>query len=184
MKIHKLLGVLGAVIAYPFIVVSIALSPWFSFYDNALSDLGNIALNGSVAFVYNLGLILSGSLVAMLASLICMKHRSWKYLCWSVLLTIAGVDLALIGVFTEDSGRIHGLVSEIFFMSIILVMLIYGFCSWPLGSPIPRAIALAFSIAPAIVWIVRWPWHGVAIQETITSLMATIWLIILSLHEF
>jgi hypothetical membrane protein len=35
-------------------------SPWFNHYNNALSDLGNIAWNGWVAFIYNFGLIFSG----------------------------------------------------------------------------------------------------------------------------
>jgi hypothetical membrane protein len=183
MKLYRLVGPIGAVVAYPFIIVSILLSPWFNFYDNALSDLGNMTLNGPVALVYNSGLVLSGALVASFAFLVSVKNRSWKYLCWSILLTVAGADLALIGIFPEDAGKIHGLVSEIFFVSIILVMLIYSYCSWPLGSPIAGAIALAFSIASAITWVVSWPWRGVAIQETITSLMAAIWLIILSLFE-
>jgi hypothetical membrane protein len=184
MKLHRTLGVLSAVAAYPFIAVSIILSPWFNPYNNALSDLGNIARNGQVAFIYNFGLVFSGFLVASFALLASIRHRSWKYLCWSILLTVAGVDLALIGFFPEDAGRIHGLVSTVFFVAIILVMLAYGFCSRHLGSPETGAVAFLLGVASIIVWMVEWPWRGVAIQETVASLAASAWLIMVSLRGF
>jgi hypothetical membrane protein len=182
MKVHRILGILSALAAYPFIAISIMLSPWFNPYKNALSDLGNITQNGWVAFIYNFGLVLSGFLAAFFALLISMRHRSWKYLCWSILLLVAGFDLALIGFFPEDAGRIHGLVSEIFFVSVILVMLAYGFCSKSLGSPLTGAIAFLLGISSMVVWITKWPWRGVAIQETVSSLAASAWLIMVSLR--
>ncbi|MEM2089281.1 MAG: DUF998 domain-containing protein [Thermoproteota archaeon] len=184
MEHYRILGVLGAVIAYPFIAISIVLTPWFNFYSNALSDLGNIARNAPVAYVFNFGLILSGFLVALFALLTSLKHRSWKYLSWSVLLIVAGIDLALIGVFSEDAGRLHGLVSIVFFILIIIVMLAYSFCSWVLGTPVAGVFALVFSIASATVWTVEWGWDGVAIQETVTSLMTAIWLVMVSMQKF
>jgi len=184
MRIHRLLGFLSALAAYPFIAASIMLSPWFNPYNNALSDLGNIARNGWVAHLYNLGLVSSGFLAAFFGALTSMRFRSWKYLCWSILLTIAGFDLALIGFFPEDAGRIHGLVSEIFFVTIILVMLAYGFCSRHLGSSETGAAAFLLGSAAIIVWMVEWPWRGVAIQETVASLAASAWLIMVSIRGF
>lgn len=183
-KVYRLLGFLSALAAYPFIGVSMMLSPWFNPYNNALSDLGNIARNGWVAFIYNFGLVFSGLLVALFAILTSFKYRSWKYVSWSTLLTAAGFDLALIGFFPEDAGRIHGVVSVIFFVSIILVMLAYGFCSKHLGSPATGAIAILLSVSSIIVWTVRWPWQGVAIQETFASLAASTWLIMVSIRSF
>ncbi|MBO3840343.1 MAG: DUF998 domain-containing protein [Thermoproteota archaeon] len=182
MKYYRLIGVLGAVLAYPFIAFSIILTPWFNFYDNALSDLGNIAWNAPVAYLYNTGLVLSGLLVAFFALLTSLKHRSWKYLSWSLLLMLIGIDLALIGVFPEDAGGIHGLVSVIFFTMMIIVMLVYFFCSLVLKNYFTGVLSLILSIASAIVWIVEWGWKGVAIQETVTSLMATVWLLRVSLE--
>ncbi len=177
MKYYRLIGVLGAVLAYPFIAVSIILTPWFNFYDNALSDLGNIARNAPVAHLYNTGLVLSGFLVAFFALLTFLKRRSWKYSSWSLLLTLTGIDLALIGVFPEDAGRVHGLVSVIFFTMMIIVMLVYFFCSLALKNYVTGVLSIALSIASAIIWMVEWGWKGVAIQETLTSLMATVWLL-------
>ncbi|MEM2510822.1 MAG: DUF998 domain-containing protein [Candidatus Methanomethylicia archaeon] len=177
MKHYIVLGGLGAVIAYPFIGVSIMLSPWFNPYENALSDLGNIALNGLTAYIFNLGLILSGFLIALFALFVSLKYYSWRYLCWTILLLAAGIDLTLIGFFPEDTGVIHGLVSVIFFILIILVMLIYGCCSWRTNLPLTSIIAIIFGLVSVMVWIMKWPWRGVAIQEAVTSIMTSIWLL-------
>ncbi|MEM2940663.1 MAG: DUF998 domain-containing protein [Thermoproteota archaeon] len=183
MEYLRLLGVLSAVVAYPFIAFSIVLSPWFNFYNNALSDLGNIARNTPVAYVFNAGLILSGLLTVSFALLVSFKNHSWKYLSWSILLMVAGVNLALIGVFPEDAGIIHRLVSTIFFLSLFSVMLMYSFCSWVLGTKATGIVALVFSMMSIIVWAVKWGWRGVAIQETVASLMASIWLLLVSMQK-
>lgn len=184
MKAHRLLGFLSALAAYPFILASIILSPWFNPYNNALSDLGNIARNGWVAYLYNFGLVFSGFLVAFFGVLTATRYCSWKYLCWSVPLTVAGFDLALIGFFPEDAGRIHMVVSAIFFISIILVMLSYGFCSKHMGSPATGAAAFLLGLISMLVWLVKWPWQGVAIQESVASLAASAWLLMVSLRGF
>lgn len=178
MRLYKVLGILGATVAYLFIAISIFASPWFSFYDNALSDLGNTVLHASTTWVFNLGLILSGLFEASFAVLLSLRNSSWKYLAWSFPLVLAGVDFELIGVFSENVGRTHFVVSVIFFSSMILTMLIYGFASRPLGSPSIGVVALVFSVASAVVWFVSWPWRGVVIQETITSVMASLWLLV------
>lgn len=183
MKYYWILGFVGAIIAYPFIAVSIFLTPWFNFYNNALSDLGNIARNAPVAYVFNAGLFLSGFLVAFFALVYSFKNRSLRYLSWSILLVLTGVDLALIGVFPEDAGRIHGIVSIIFFSLMIIVMLMYGFSSIIYKSYLTGLLAFISSIVSAMIWIVKWGWRGVAIQETLTSLIASIWLIIISLRS-
>lgn len=180
---YKILGLLSAFMAYPFIAVSIALSPWFNIYDNALSDLGNVARNGTIALIYNSGLILTGSFATLLAIVVSVQHPSWKYHSWTMPLMATGLSLSLIGFFPEDAGRMHGLVSMLFFGLIAITMLIYSYSSWPLGSPRAGAVALTFGIACPIVWLIEWPWHGVAIQETLTSAMMTVWLIMVSLRN-
>ncbi len=177
MKAQSILGVLSAIIAYPFIAASIVLSPWFNFYDNALSDLGNTALHGSTAWIFNSGLILSGGLATCFAILISIRHRSLKYLSWTIPATAMSIDLALIGFFPENTGWTHFLVSVILFSLMVVTMLIYSYCSWPLGSPRIGAISLAFGMGIAIIWFVNWPWRGVAIQETLSCLMTSVWLL-------
>ena len=183
MKHIKVLGVLSGVVPWLSILTSIALSPWFNVYGNALSDLGNIGRNSPVACLYNAGLMVSGVLVGSFAFLLSIRRRSWEFLIWTIPLFLSAADLALIGVFSEDAGSIHGVVSVIFFALIAITSLIYSYASWPLGSPRIGAVSLFFGIASVFVWFVPWPWRGVAIQEAATSLMATIWLILVSLRS-
>jgi hypothetical membrane protein len=183
MKGSTLIGLLGAVAAYPFMLASIAMSPWFNVYNNALSDLGNVANNGPVAYVYNIGLVLAGLLVAIFAVYITSSRRSGATSAWSIPLAIGSADLALIGVFSEDAGRIHGIVSLIFFLIMAITLLIYSYASWPLGSPRVGAISLFFGIASALIWFIPWPWRGVAIQEATTSGMTAVWLILVALKN-
>jgi hypothetical membrane protein len=180
MEPQKIIGGLSAVVAYPFIGASIILSPWFDLSNNALSDLGNSALHASTAWIFNFGLILSGALVACFAVLISVRHRSLKYLSWSIPTAAAGVDLALVGFFPENTGSIHFVVSVILFSLMAVSMLMYSYYSRALGSPKIGAISLAFGIAIPVIWFIGWPWHGVAIQEILSCLMTSAWLLMVS----
>lgn len=181
MKLYRVVGILGATVAYLFIAVSIAVNPWFNFYNNALSDLGNTLKLGSTALVFDAGLILSGLLETSFAILVSRLRSSWKNLIWTVPLSVAGADLALVGFFNESWGRIHFLVSVTLFVSMIVTMLLYSYVSWTLGTPVIGALALVFGISSAVVWFVQWPWKGVAIQETLSSAMGSILIVMISL---
>ena len=183
MKALQIIGILAATVAYVFISVSISLAPWFDFRNNALSDLGGSAYHGSLTWIFNTGLMLSGALVVVFSVGAIVVHRSWKYSVWLIPLALVGINLALVGFFSEDFGEIHRTLSITLFMATPITLFIYSYVSWPLGSPKLGALALAFGVASALIWFVRWPWQGVAIQETITMIMASIWLILVALKN-
>ena len=166
--------------AYPFILASLALSSWFNIYNNALSDLGNTVTNGWVGYVYDAGLIIAGALVLIFAVMLSSRSRDRRMVVWTAPLAVAAFDLAMVGVFSENTGHIHGVVSEIFFLMIVVAMLAYSYVSWPLGSPRIGGVALAFGILSAFVWFNGWPWSGVAIQESVTSGMTAVWLLLVA----
>ena len=176
----RMLGIAAALAAYPFILASIALSPWFNIYNNALSDLGNTVTNGQVGYVYDAGLVVAGALVLIFAVLLSKESRDRRTLVWAIPLMVAAFDLAMVGVFSENTGHIHGVVSEIFFLTIVVAMLAYSYVSWPLGSPRIGAVALAFGVLSAFIWFNGWPWSGVAIQESVTSGMTAVWLLLVA----
>ena len=176
----RLLGAIAALAAYPFILASIILSPWFNMYNNALSDLGNTVTNGRVGYVYDAGLVIAGALVLMFAVSLSNKSHDRMTLVWTIPLMVASADLAMVGLFSENTGHIHGVVSEVFFLMIVVAMLAYSYVSWPLGSPRIGAVALAFGILSAFIWFNGWPWSGVAIQESATSGMTAVWLLLVA----
>jgi hypothetical membrane protein len=176
----KVLGTVAGIIPWPFILASIILSPWFNVFDNALSDLGNTALNSPAAYIFDVGLILSGLLAAAFGLLLTVRKRSWVFFIWSVPLSLASVDLSLVGAFNESMGDVHFWVSVAFFLIIVVTMLLFSYVSWPLSAPRLGGLSLIFGILSAIVWLVPWPWRGVAIQEMSTSAMMAITLILLA----
>ncbi len=176
----KFFGLLAPAVGFVSVFLCVSVSPWFNFYDNALSDLGNTDLHGATGWIFNLGLVLSGLILAIFAVSIVVENRSWKYSIWGLPLLGAGLDVALIGVFSENSGRVHFVVSVLFFALIIIAALLYSYASWPLGRPRTGAVALTFGIVMTAVWLAEWPWSGLAIQEASTATLAAIWLVIVA----
>ena len=115
-KRYPLLGIATVVVAYSSITIAILVSPWFSWLNNALSDLGNTSVQRNIAsnsaFVFDGGLIISGILTIAFVLLLLRDFKfSWKYLIWGVPLAISAIDLSMIGIFNESFGDIHLAVS-------------------------------------------------------------------------
>jgi len=163
-------AILGAAVPLLLIAVSIAASPWFSFTNNALSDLGH-ATRSRVAPIFNLGLATGGLLIVVTA---CMLAGSLAY---RLLLGATGYFLMLVGVFDEIYGRLHFYVSVAFFTALLLFLLIYGLlehkflpiasaiiaaAAWylhfaynaPRGAAIPELISVA-AVLPPYLWVTR-----------------------------
>ncbi|MCD6488839.1 MAG: DUF998 domain-containing protein [Desulfurococcales archaeon] len=156
------IGVLAVIVPLLFIAISIAISPWFDLVNNALSDLGH-AVNSDAAPFFNFGLSTGGLLMVLTAVLI--TGVSWIY---RSLIGIAGYFLMLIGVFDEVYGRLHFYVSVLFFVTLLLLLIVYGYVE---RKPLP--------IAPAVIGITSWYLHftqdmppGAAIPELISITIA------------
>ena len=157
------LAVLSIAIPLLLILLSILLSPWFNIVDNALSDLGH-SIKSSAAPVFNAGLATGGFLISLVS--LCLLNSSRIY---KALLFLAGYDLILIGVFDEVYGSLHFYVSLVFFITLIVLLVVYGLferkyyfillaiisiSSWylhfskniPPGAAIPELITIAFII--------------------------------------
>jgi len=187
-KSYPFFAVAAVVIAYCSITIAILVSPWFSWFGNALSDLGNTSsvrnISSGAAWIFDSGLILSGMLSTLFSILLSKDERfSWKYLIWTIPLAVASIDLAMIGVFNESFGEIHVIVSVIFFFFTALALLTYSYVSFPIGTPKTGAIALILGILCAVMWVARWPWQGVAIQETVTSLASSVFVATIAMNR-
>lgn len=190
-----ILGVASALTLGLAILASLALSPWFSYNNTSLSELGNTQTNGSVAFVFDVGLGLAGLLMLAFAVLVSSRTPDHRVLVWTVPLAVTAIALAMVGVFPENTpGSVHRVVSGVLFLMISITMLTYGFLSWALGSRRVGSMALVFGLLDAFIWVTTWPWSGVvnqwsvwpwpevAIQELLTAGMLATWLIIVALR--
>jgi len=108
-KIYALFGVIGPLLAYVSIGVSIALSPWFSWEMNALSDLGH-AVESGVAPIFNFGLLLTGFFLTIYAVKVLKVHAKWT----GYSLVISAFTLQLVAVFDEVYGLPFSRVNIVF----------------------------------------------------------------------
>ena len=155
-------------VAYSSIAVSIMLSPWFSWSRNALSDLGH-CVKSDVAAIFNFGLVTSGLMLALYSAIYLRKETK---LTWIVFF-FTGFMLQLIGVYDEAYGKIHLIVSVLFFILFDLSLLVYS-----LEKKIKIGILLF--LLYLLIWVAYYIGvlkGGIAIPEFVTSLLAALFLI-------
>ena len=160
-RIYILLGVVGPILAYVSIAASIAFSPWFSWYSNALSDLGH-SVKSEAAPIFNLGLLTTGFLMLVYTVAAFRKHAKYTSIC----LVFSAFLLQLIATFDEVYGSLHFVVSVLFFISIGITSIVYA---------VERKSL--FALIAFIIGLVSWILYGmkiysagIAVPETISSL--------------
>ncbi|RLJ09554.1 MAG: hypothetical protein DRP15_03350 [Candidatus Aenigmatarchaeota archaeon] len=158
-------GVLGIIIGTTSVAIAIVISPWFSFTDNWLSDLG---VRYPEAVFFNTGLILAG-LLGSIFSLFFVKNMT------GYILFVSTVSLMGVGLFPETTGPLHFYSSVMFFVSSILSMLLTG---------IKKDYHLKYIfVALAVISIAAWlPFVDLgrgAIREIVSSLCFSVFVLLL-----
>lgn len=121
-RLSGICGILVPLVALIFIGYCIAIHPWFSFPDNALSDLG--AVGTSYNFVYNLGMITTGVIgLIFIAGIGGLVGRVG--LIGAAIFSLGLVSLILVGVFPGGTGP-HVSVSIAFFALCALGTFVIG----------------------------------------------------------
>jgi hypothetical membrane protein len=187
-----LCGILGPLIALIGIVGAIAISPWFNWLTNALSDLGHPTMIGGsngvpglnpAASIFNTSLILAG-LFTIVLTLWLIRHQLFEVsvigIIAGILLTIAQCFLIAIGVFHEGFGLTHFVVSLGFFVTLLFAGMIYGVrLMQEKHLRLIGIIAFILALVSALIWVAYYlsllPFTGVAIPEIISAITAIIW---------
>ena len=172
---YALTGVLGPITAIIFITAAIALSPWFSWGDNALSDLGN-SVGSDAASVFNFGLLLAGFLTIIYATTSFKKHARIT----SYVLTLSGFSLQLVGAFDEVYGMLHTQISVLFFVAISLASISYMIEKRSLLA----GLALIVGLASWIFYGLEIFSAGIAVPETISSMATATWVALSALRIY
>ena len=165
-----LLAIIGPAYAIGSIAVAIMLSPWFSWRNNAISDLGV----HEVAPIFNISLIVCGILcmIFALAVIIHMKHWLGKF--GMLMMFMACISLVGIGVFTEDYSPHHFYFSVAFFVLLLLACLVMGTYFLFKKPKYLGIAAFAVAIIGIIGWSINWG-PGIAIPEVLTFVPGSIW---------
>jgi len=174
-RIYALFGVAGPLLAFISVGVSIALSPWFNWERNALSDLGH-AVKSGVSPIFNFGLLMTGLFLTIYAVKVLNKYARWT----GYSLVISAFTLQLIAVFDEVYGVIHLVVSILFFIFLGTTSLLYAMERKSYSATATFTIGL-------ISWIFYWAGIcsiGIAVPETISSVAVLLWIITSALRIY
>jgi hypothetical membrane protein len=171
-RLAGLAGVLTPVLTLTAIFVSIALSPWFSWHDNALSDMGVDA----VAPLFNGALLVGGSLYFVFAIGFLRWHGLHSKLAKTaaIAMIVGALGLFLIGVFTEDAGRIHYYVSATYFLATPLAYALWGSDWIRRGAKLMGWLSIAAGLT-AFLMIAAVPHKRIAVPEILAALTMGMW---------
>lgn len=180
--LHRKLGwlaVIGPLYALASIWVSIALSPWFTWHDNAISDLGV----HPVAPIFNISLIACGVMCAVFSAGAFLRLRSLILKSGISLILLASISLVGIGVFTEDYSPQHMFFSVAFFALLLLASLMLGPYFLLKRKTMDLGVA---GILVLVIGLFGWAYHvavgwgnGVAIPEAMTFVPGALWFVLL-----
>jgi len=105
------------------VIVSEALYPGYSISDNYLSDLGI----GPSSMIFNSSVFLMGLLLSVGAYFL---QRAFDFTMLTVLVVLTAIGTMGVGIFTEDFGTIHSVVSLIAFLFSGLSAIFSVICSY------------------------------------------------------
>ncbi len=157
-----LFGVFGPLMVYVSILLSLVLSPWFSWKSNTLSDLGH-AVTSDAASIFNFGLLLAGFLMMIYALTVFKKHAKYSSFC----LLISTFLVQLLATFNEVYGSLHYAVAMPHFLMLSLTSIVYT---------VEKRSAVA--LGTFIVVLFSWLLYGlnifnigIAVPETVSKLV-------------
>jgi len=183
----KVAGVCGAtspIVALSLISLAIIYSPWFSWTENALSDLGV----HEAAILFNSSLMISGILTLIFAiGLMRVLRQSKLGLIGTFVLILAAVSLFAIGFYPETAGPIHFYVSVAFFTLLPISMFLVGVAMISESSRRNMGIFSVLTVMIGIVTVTATtvlPLRGAAIPEILGASFASVWSIILGIRLF
>jgi len=146
----KVAGTLVLIAVTQFVIgmiVSEALYPGYSVADNYISDLGV----GPSALIWNSSVFLMGLLLLIGAYFL---QRAFRFELFTAMLVLTGVGAMGVGVFTEDFGVIHMVVSLITFLFGGLSAIVSVLCSRVHKFPLVKMPFSALSIILGLMTLV------------------------------
>lgn len=181
LSLWRFVGVIAIALAWIIIAISSALNPWFSISKHALSDLGGPKAENP--WIYNYGLIVVGVLTCTYSLYLGYKAKEIAHIYASAFIFIAGIFLALIGVF-PSSTRPHTFVSTWFFVQMWMAMMASAIGFVRSEKALGTALLTLTIVAPLVASLVEASigWPSVAILEIYGIIILDIYVITLTLR--
>jgi len=174
-KIFRFTGLLASVLFWAVTSLAIIYNPWFSLMMHAFSDLGGSMANQP--WIYNYGLMITGAVALMYAFALIEDARNKVEVVGGAFMFIAGVFLALIGIYPSGT-KPHTFVSSWFFTQADLAM-----GTWGIGLVLENRKALGIAsvamglLAPFAAVLIKWP--SVAVLEAYGIILISAWIVLM-----
>ena len=178
-KIARVFGLIGPLVAYTFIGVSIHLNPWFSLEGHALSELGDPRKEYCrYPWFYNIGLEISGVIMALFALGLLARSRSGIGRLGSTLVLFGSISLSLIGIFPSGT-QLHVPVTTSFYLLTPIGLLLMALSQ--IRRDLLASLSIIVTILSSILFASVPKWHGAAIPELIGAIgiSISIWILCL-----
>ena len=177
-------GAIGPIIALIFVVTDILISPWFTWSESSLSDLGV----HPYSFLFNYGLIIEAILNIFFVYSLKRQFRLKASI--AIILLIGGLSLGFVGIFNEHYGDIHltlALIYFILFPAGIILFSLSGISKGKFEAPfgiILSIVGLAFIIAGILqlFGLFKTPF-GLGFYEFVEAVALIIWSVEASLYR-
>ncbi|MCW4038302.1 MAG: DUF998 domain-containing protein [Candidatus Bathyarchaeota archaeon] len=174
-KTLRLAGVAGAILAWVVIYLAISHNPWFVFTEHAFSDLGGPMAEDAGSF--NNGLIVLGGLFILYALTLIWDASNKVETVGGAFALIAGVFLALIGVYPSGTSP-HTFVSIWFFVQADVAITVWGIgillSGWDVFGLVFTCIGI---VGPLIAVVVTWP--SIAVVEAYGIALIDVWVVLM-----
>jgi hypothetical membrane protein len=169
-RIAGICGLLIPVVIFTCLGLALVSSPWFTWTDHALSDLG---IQHDTAALFNYGMI-AGGVLAFIFSLGLITVLSRKI--GGFVLLLSSLALIGIGLFPETVFAVHFFTSAMFFVTITLALLFLGITMVkdPFEKPI-GFLALIFAATAMTSALLLFPLKGIALPEAFSCFPAFVW---------
>ena len=169
-------GILSPIFGFFIVFIAISYAPWFSWTNNALSDLGR---QGNEAIIFNNGLMITGLLILLFSrGLYEIAIKNFWGKLGSIIHIIASLFLFLIGLFNINITPWHFYVSVGFFVTLPIAIIIYSIYLYQSKMPFFALIGWIFSVTALLIWTLNW--SSVAIPEATSAGLCSIWHFLIS----
>ena len=173
-RVYTLFGVFGPLLVYISITLSLVLSPWFSWENNMLSDLGH-AVNSNSAPIFNIGLLLSGFFIMIYALTVFKKHAKYSSYC----LFVSTFFVQLLAAFNEVYGSLHYAVAVPHFLMLSLTSIVYTIER----RSVVALVTLSVVMITWLLYTLNMFNIGIAVPETVSKLVVA-WIMYSAIRMF
>jgi hypothetical membrane protein len=174
-------GILGSLLPLGMVLSATVFSTWFSWNENALSELGV----GEQAYLFNSAMLIGGALNFLFAVGLYKYLGKEKLIRAGVVsIMLSSISLALVGFFTVDYHIPHGIAVFGYFMLTPAGFLLIASGTQEatirkIGFACGIAALLAILVLPAIIFALQLN-AGFAIPELVEGLIISTWTIYIS----